>query len=201
MLTRAARRASTDRGTAARRSDPDEGAWQTVSASAIPFADGWHVPDALTLDEIGGIVDAFAAAARRALEAGFQVIEIHGAHGYLMNQFLSPLSNQRTDRYGGSFENRTRLLLEVVEATRAVWPAHLPLLVRLSCTEWVDGGWDADDTVVLSRLLAERGVDLIDCSSGGNSATARIPMATGLSGPLRREGARARPACSRARSA
>ena len=180
QLAHAGRKASVHRpwnGGAPLRSD--EGAWQTVSASAIPFADGWHVPDALTLDEIGGIVDAFAAATRRALEAGFQVIEIHGAHGYLMNQFLSPLSNQRTDRYGGSFENRTRLLLEVVEATRAAWPAHLPLLVRLSCTEWVDGGWDADDTVILSRLLEERGVDLIDCSSGGNSATARIPMGPG----------------------
>jgi 2,4-dienoyl-CoA reductase-like NADH-dependent reductase (Old Yellow Enzyme family) len=158
---------------------PDEGAWQTVSASAIPFADGWHRPDALSLDEIGGIVAAFEAAARRSLEAGFQVIEIHGAHGYLLNQFLSPISNQRTDRYGGSRENRTRLLLEVVEATRAVWPAELPLLVRLSCTEWVDDGWSGDDTVVLSRLLAERGVDLIDCSTGGNVATAKIPMAPG----------------------
>jgi 2,4-dienoyl-CoA reductase-like NADH-dependent reductase (Old Yellow Enzyme family) len=160
---------------------PDEGAWQTVSASAIPFADGWHTPDALSLDEIGGIVAAFEAAARRSLEAGFQVIEIHGAHGYLINQFLSPISNVRMDRYGGSFENRTRLLLEVVEATREVWPADLPLLVRLSCTEWVDGdgGWSGDDTVVISRLLSERGVDLIDCSTGGNVATAKIPMAPG----------------------
>jgi len=137
------------------------------------------VPDALSLDEIGGIVRAFEAAALRALEAGFRVIEIHGAHGYLLNQFLSPLSNTRTDRYGGSFENRTRLLLEVVEATRAVWPERLPLFVRLSCTEWMAGGWDGDDTVVLSRLLADRGVDLIDCSSGGNAAMARIPMAPG----------------------
>jgi 2,4-dienoyl-CoA reductase-like NADH-dependent reductase (Old Yellow Enzyme family) len=158
---------------------PDEGAWQTVSASAIPFTDGWHVPDALSPDEIVGIIRAFEAAARRSLEAGFQVVEIHGAHGYLLNQFLSTISNQRTDRYGGSFENRTRLLLEVVEATRAIWPAHLPLFVRLSCTEWVDGGWSADDTVRLAPLLAERGVDLIDCSTGGNVATARIPMAPG----------------------
>jgi len=162
---------------------PDEGAWQTVSASAIPFADGWHVPDALTLEEIGGIVNAFEAAARRSLDAGFQAIEIHSAHGYLLNQFLSPISNARSDRYGGSFENRTRLLLEVVEATRDIWPADLPLFVRLSCTEWVGGGWDGDDTVVLARLLAERGVDLIDCSSGGNVATARIPMAPGYQVP------------------
>jgi len=157
----------------------DEGAWQTVSASAIPFTDGWHTPQALTLDEVGGIVRSFETAARRALEAGFQVVEIHGAHGYLLHQFLSPLSNHRTDRYGGSFENRTRLLLEVVEATRAVWPKQLPLFVRLSCTEWVEDGWSADDTVVLARLLSERGVDLIDCSTGGNVATARIPMAPG----------------------
>jgi 2,4-dienoyl-CoA reductase-like NADH-dependent reductase (Old Yellow Enzyme family) len=158
---------------------PDEGAWQTVSASAIPFAEGWHTPDALTTDKVVDIVTAFQSAARRAVDAGFQVVEIHGAHGYLLNQFLSPLSNYRTDRYGGSFENRTRLLLEVVEATRAVWPARLPLFVRLSCTEWTDGGWDGDDTVALAPLLAERGVDLIDCSSGGNVATARIPMAPG----------------------
>jgi 2,4-dienoyl-CoA reductase-like NADH-dependent reductase (Old Yellow Enzyme family) len=158
---------------------PDEGAWETVSASALPFTDGWHTPHALTLEEIGGIVRAFEAAAVRSLAAGFQVIEIHGAHGYLLNQFLSPLSNRRTDRYGGSFENRTRLLLEVVEATRAVWPERLPLFVRLSCTEWVAGGWDGDDTVVLARLLADRGVDLIDCSTGGNIATASIPMAPG----------------------
>jgi 2,4-dienoyl-CoA reductase-like NADH-dependent reductase (Old Yellow Enzyme family) len=157
----------------------EEGAWQTVSASAIPFADGWHTPDALGLDEIDGIVEAFAAATRRALEAGFQVVEIHGAHGYLLNQFLSPISNRRTDRYGGSRENRTRLVLEVVEATRAAWPVELPLFVRLSCTEWVDGGWSADDTVWLAPQLAERGVDFIDCSSGGNVATARIPMAPG----------------------
>lgn len=157
----------------------DEGAWRTVSASAIPFTDGWHTPQALTLDEVGGIVQSFEAAARRALDAGFQVVEIHGAHGYLLHQFLSPLSNHRTDRYGGSFENRTRLLLEVVEATRAAWPKQLPLFVRLSCTEWVEDGWSADDTVVLARLLSERGVDLIDCSTGGNVATARIPMAPG----------------------
>ena len=162
---------------------PAEGAWETVSASAIPFADAWHTPRSLSGEEIGGIVQAFADAARRSLDAGFQVVEIHGAHGYLLNQFLSPLSNHRTDRYGGSFENRTRLLLEVVEATRAVWPEHLPLLVRFSCTEWTDGGWSADDTVVLSRLLAERGVDLIDCSSGGNVSTARIPLAPGYQVP------------------
>lgn len=169
----------------------DEGAWQTVSASPLPFADGWHTPAALTTDEVGGIVTLFKAAAQRSLEAGFEVVEIHAAHGYLLNQFLSPLSNHRMDQYGGSFENRTRLLLDVVDAVRAVWPDHLPLFVRLSCTEWVDGGWNGDDTVVLSRQLAARGVDFIDCSSGGNVATAQIPMAPGyqvpFAGRVRRE--------------
>jgi 2,4-dienoyl-CoA reductase-like NADH-dependent reductase (Old Yellow Enzyme family) len=136
-------------------------------------------------------VAAFEAGARRSLEAGFEVAEIHAAHGYLLNQFLSPLSNHRTDQYGGSFENRTRLLLEVVDAVRAVWPEHLPLFVRLSCTEWADGGWSGDDTVALSRLLAARGVDFIDCSTGGNVATAKIPMAPGyqvsFAGRVRRE--------------
>src|SRR3954451_13948618 len=146
---------------------PDEGAWPTVSASAIPFADGWHTPDALSLDEIGGIVKAFEDAAIRSLEAGFQVIEIHGAHGYLLNQFLSPLSNQRTDRYGGSFENRTRLLLEVIEAVRREWPERLPLFVRISATDWTEDGWDLEHSVELARQLRRLPVDLVDCSSGG----------------------------------
>lgn len=158
---------------------PDEGAWQTVAPSAIPFAEGWHTPRALSVEEIGEVVAAFGAAAERALAAGFEVVEIHGAHGYLGHEFLSPISNRRTDQYGGTFENRVRFLLEVAEACRAVWPERLPLLVRLSCTDWVDGGWDVEQTVELSRRLAARGVDLIDCSSGGNVATAKIPMAPG----------------------
>lgn len=170
---------------------PDEGAWETVSASALPFADVWHTPRALSLGEIGGIVAAFEGAARRSLAAGFEVVEIHAAHGYLINQFLSPLSNQRTDQYGGAFENRTRLLLEIVDAVRAVWPDRLPLFVRLSCTEWTEGGWTGDDTVRLAQQLAARGVDFIDCSSGGNVATAQIPMAPGyqvsFAGRVRRE--------------
>ncbi|MGE3273214.1 MAG: oxidoreductase, partial [Chloroflexota bacterium] len=170
---------------------PDEGAWETVSASALPFSDGWHTPTALTTGEVGGIVEAFEAATKRSLEAGFEVVEVHAAHGYLINQFLSPLSNQRTDQYGGSFENRIRLLLEIVDVVRAVWPAELPLFVRLSCTEWTEGGWTGDDTVALCQLLAARGVDFIDCSSGGNVATAQIPMAPGyqvsFAGRVRRE--------------
>lgn len=170
---------------------PDEGAWPTVSASALPFGEGWHTPAALSTADVGGIVEKFAQAARRALAAGFEVAEIHAAHGYLIHQFLSPLSNQRTDQYGGSFENRARLLLEIVDAVRPIWPAELPLFVRLSCTEWTEGGWSGDDTVQLACLLAARGVDFIDCSSGGNVATAKIPTSPGyqvsFAGRVRRE--------------
>jgi 2,4-dienoyl-CoA reductase-like NADH-dependent reductase (Old Yellow Enzyme family) len=125
------------------------------------------------------VVQAFIQAARRALEAGFQVVEIHAAHGYLLHQFLSPLSNQRQDCYGGSFENRIRLLLEVTNAVRTVWPEDLPLLVRLSATDWVDGGWNPDETVELARRLKPLGVDLIDVSSGGTAASAKMPVGPG----------------------
>ena len=123
---------------------------------------------ALTLDDIAAIVDAFRDAARRALAAGFDVVEIHAAHGYLIHEFLSPLSNTRTDEYGGSFENRIRLCLEVVDAVRGVWPERLPLFVRISATDWSDGGWDIEQSVELARRLREHGVDLVDCSSGGD---------------------------------
>jgi 2,4-dienoyl-CoA reductase-like NADH-dependent reductase (Old Yellow Enzyme family) len=155
---------------------PHEGAWETVAPSAIPFADSWPTPRALELQDIGEVVSAFRGAASRALVAEFEAIEIHGAHGYLLHEFLSPFSNQRTDQYGGSFENRIRVHLEVADAVRAVWPERLPLFWRLSCTEWTEGGWDLEETIELSRLLAQRGVDLIDCSSGGNVATASIPL-------------------------
>ena len=130
------------------------------------------------------MVRAFAAAARRALAAGFQVVEIHAAHGYLLHEFLSPLSNQRTDRYGGSLENRTRIVREVVEAVRREWPDRLPLLLRVSCTDWTEGGWDLPQTVELARRSRALGVDLIDCSSGGNVATARIPAGPGYQVPF-----------------
>jgi 2,4-dienoyl-CoA reductase-like NADH-dependent reductase (Old Yellow Enzyme family) len=162
----------------------DEGAWETVAPSAVPFDDGWHTPRALTVAEIGEVVDAFRRAAERALAAGFEVLEIHGAHGYLIHEFLSPISNRRADRYGGAFEHRARLALEVAEAVRAVVPDHLPLLFRVSATDWVEGGWDVEQTVELARLLAARGVDLIDCSSGGNVAAARIPMRPGYQVPF-----------------
>jgi 2,4-dienoyl-CoA reductase-like NADH-dependent reductase (Old Yellow Enzyme family) len=130
------------------------------------------------------VVRAFAAAARRALQAGFQVVEIHAAHGYLLHEFLSPLSNRRTDRYGGSLENRTRIVREVVEAVRREWPDRLPLFLRVSCTDWTDGGWDLPQTIELCRQVRPLGVDLVDCSSGGNVATARIPAGPGYQVPF-----------------
>jgi 2,4-dienoyl-CoA reductase-like NADH-dependent reductase (Old Yellow Enzyme family) len=157
-----------------------EGGWRpVVGPSAIPFSPKHPVPHALTEQEIGEVVGAFRDGARRALDAGFKVIEIHGAHGYLIHEFLSPISNQRTDRYGGSFENRTRLLLDVVDAIRTIWPESLPLFLRLSCTDWVEGGWDIEQSIALARLLPPLGVDLVDCSSGGNVAGAKIPLSPG----------------------
>ncbi len=138
-----------------------------VAPSAIPFDADWNVPHALTLDEIGGIVAAFVAAARRATAANFDVLEIHGAHGYLLSQFLSPLSNRREDEYGGSLENRMRLLLRVAEAVREEWPEERPLFVRVSASDWTPGGMDVDQMVEVARALKERGVDLIHVSSGG----------------------------------
>ena len=160
------------------------GAWQPVGPSALPFDQGWRTPDALDGSGLQGIRDAFKAAAQRALAAGFQVAEVHAAHGYLLHQFLSPLANHREDRYGGSFENRIRLLCEVVETVRAVWPDHLPLLVRISATDWVEGGWDLEQSVALSRILGPLGVDLMDCSSGGAVPGARIPAAPGYQVPF-----------------
>ncbi len=161
-----------------------EGGWKTVAPSALAFAPGYDTPEALDAAGIRRVVTSFAAAARRAEKAGFDFVEIHGAHGYLLHQFLSPLANQRTDNYGGSFENRARLALEVTEAVRAAWPAHLPLFVRLSATDWAEGGWTADETVALSKLLKERGADLIDVSTGGLVPHAKIPVAPGFQVPF-----------------
>ena len=159
---------------------PADGGWQPVAPSAIAFAPtDYAVPTALDHAGITAVVEAFRNAARRALEAGFDFVEIHAAHGYLLHEFLSPLSNLRTDNYGGSFENRTRLLLEVVDAVRSVWPERLPLFVRISATDWAEGGWNPDESVALARLLRDHGVDLVDCSSGGNVADAKIPVAPG----------------------
>ena len=157
----------------------EAGGWPVVGPSAIPFSEGDPVPGAL--DEVGidGIVAAFEAAADRALAAGFQVIEIHAAHGYLLHEFLSPLSNQRTDQYGGSLENRMRLPLRIAESLRQRIPAELPLFVRISATDWADGGWDIEQSVVLARHLKKLGIDLIDVSSGGLVPRARIPVSKG----------------------
>lgn len=163
---------------------PADGGWEpTVAASAAPFAD-LPAPTELSRDGIGDVVVAFRDAARRALDAGFEVAEIHAAHGYLLHTFLSPLSNTRADEYGGSFDNRVRLLLEVVDGVRDVWPDSAPLLVRLSATDWVDGGWDGDDTVSLAKHLGDHGVDLIDCSSGGVVSGASIPTGPGYQVPF-----------------
>ena len=156
-----------------------DGGWQPVAPSVIAFSPEYGMPAALDQAGIDAVVDAFRQAARRALQAGFDVVEIHAAHGYLLHQFLSPLANLRTDGYGGNFANRTRLMLEVADAVRSVWPERLPLIVRISATDWADSGWDSDASVELARLLREHGVDLIDVSSGGMVANAQIPIAPG----------------------
>ena len=159
---------------------PAEGGWQPVAPSALAFSSSYAVPDALDQAGIERVIEAFRQAARRALAAGFDFVEIHAAHGYLLHQFLSPLANRRADAYGGTFENRTRLVLEVVDAVRAEWPAHLPLFVRISATDWAEGGWTIDESVQLCRLLREHGVDLVDVSSGGLVPNAKIPAAPGF---------------------
>ena len=158
---------------------PAEGGWPIVGPSPVPFAPGYAVPEELSVAAIAAVVEAFAAAAKRALAAGFQVLELHAAHGYLLHEFLSPLSNQRHDAYGGALENRCRLACEITEAVRAVWPQELPLFVRISASDWTEGGWDIADSVALARRLAPLGIDLVDCSSGGNVATAAIPVGPG----------------------
>jgi 2,4-dienoyl-CoA reductase-like NADH-dependent reductase (Old Yellow Enzyme family) len=162
-----------------------EGGWTTVAPSAVPYQPGWPAPHALTLSEIADLAGAYGRAAARAMRAGFDVLEVHGAHGYLPHQFLSPLSNRRRDRYGGDRLGRMRFLLEVVEAVRAHWPEERPLFVRLSCTDWVGGGWHLDDSIVLGRELGLHGVDLVDCSSGG-VVPARVPERPGYHVPFAR---------------
>jgi 2,4-dienoyl-CoA reductase (NADPH2) len=155
---------------------PEQGAWEVVGPSPVPFDEGHPVPRAADEAEIRRIIDAFIAATRRSVAAGFKVIEIHAAHGYLLHSFLSPLSNRRTDGYGGSLENRMRLVLEVAQAVRGAMPDELPLFTRISATDWVEGGWDLDQSVVLARELKAHGVDLIDCSSGALVPVAKIPV-------------------------
>ena len=161
-----------------------KGGWQPVGPSAIAFDEGYPVPDLLTRDDIRTIQGAFRAAAIRADAAGFEWLELHGAHGYLVHSFHSPLSNQRDDEYGGTFDNRVRFTLETVRAIRGVWPENRPLSVRLSCTDWVDGGWTINECVELARRLKGEGVDLIDCSSGGGSPKQVIPVGAGFQVPF-----------------
>ena len=163
---------------------PGDGGWQTVSASAIAGSDGSPPPTALTGDQISGLVDAFAAAARRAHRIGFDAIELHGAHGYLLHQFLSPLSNQREDQYGGSLENRMRFPLAVYDAVRAAWPEHKPLGVRISATDYLHGGWRMEDSVAFGGRLKQRGCDWIDVSSGGIAEGEKIPVGPGYQVPF-----------------
>ncbi len=181
QLAHAGRKASTYRPWSGHGTISEaEGGWTNVIApTAIAYAGDYPLPREMSKQDIAATVDAFRAAASRAHAAGFRVIEIHAAHGYLLHEFLSPLSNHRADEYGGSFENRTRLLREVVTAIRRVWPESLPLFTRISATDWAEGGWDIDQSVELARQLAVLGVDLIDCSSGGNVAGAKVPVGPG----------------------
>jgi 2,4-dienoyl-CoA reductase-like NADH-dependent reductase (Old Yellow Enzyme family) len=181
QLAHAGRKASTRRPWEGEGLLPEsEGGWRRVVApSAIPFSETYPRPQALAEAEIHEVVDAFAAAARRAARAGFDVLEIHSAHGYLLHEFLSPLANRRDDQYGGSFENRTRIVRELVAAVRKVWPERRPLFLRISSTDWVPGGWDVEQSVELARQVRALGVDLMDCSSAGIVPGAKIPLGPG----------------------
>lgn len=165
--------------------DPADGGWETVGPSAVAFG-GWPAPRELTTAEVQELPRAFADAAARSLAAGFEVVELHAAHGYLLHEFLSPLSNRRTDGYGGDLAGRSRLLVEVVDAVRGVWPERLPLFVRFSATDWVEGGWTVEETVEVAKDLAGHGVDLVDVSSGGNVPDAPIPVGPGYQVPFAR---------------
>ncbi len=186
QLAHAGRKASTDvpwRG--GKPLTPEQGAWQPIGPSPLAFGPNYAVPREMTAEDIQTVLDAFAAAARRALQAGFRIIELHSAHGYLGHSFLSPISNKRTDRYGGGLENRARFLLDLVAAVRAEWPDHLPLFVRLSCADWVEGGLTIEDTVNVARMLKATGaVDLIDCSSGGVDPGQKIELYPGYQVPF-----------------
>jgi 2,4-dienoyl-CoA reductase-like NADH-dependent reductase (Old Yellow Enzyme family) len=185
QLAHAGRKASTHRPWGGQGAvPPEEGGWVPIAPTDDPFAPDYPRPRAMTVADIADVVDAFRQAARRALLAGFDVVEVHAAHGYLIHEFLSPLTNTRTDEYGGSFDNRIRLCLEVVDAVRTIWIDERPLFVRISSTDWVPGGWDIDQSIELARRLHGRGVDLIDCSSGGNVARADIPVGPGYQVPF-----------------
>jgi 2,4-dienoyl-CoA reductase-like NADH-dependent reductase (Old Yellow Enzyme family) len=185
QLAHAGRKASTDapwRG--GKPLTPEEGGWQPMAPSPVPFDDASPIPWEVTQGDLEAVLSRFVAAARRSIEAGFEVLEIHMAHGYLLHEFLSPLSNHRIDEYGGPLENRMRLPLRVAEALRQTWPAQLPLFVRISCTDWIEGGWDLTQSIELCRRLKALGVDLIDCSSGALMPHAKIPAGPGFQVPF-----------------
>ena len=180
QLAHAGRKASVDAPWRGNKvlSDEENG-WKPVAPSEVAFSDTYRVPHELSKDEIKKVIRDFRDAAERALKAGFKVVEIHAAHGYLINEFFSPVSNTRTDEYGGAFENRIRIVLEIIESVKEVWPREYPLFVRISASEWSEKGWNIDDSVKLAKVLKEKGVDLVDCSSGGNVYKAKINI-----GPL-----------------
>jgi 2,4-dienoyl-CoA reductase-like NADH-dependent reductase (Old Yellow Enzyme family) len=185
QLAHAGRKASTCAPWRGQGAVPEsEGGWQVAGPGSDPFSENYPKPKPLTIEGIRSVAEAFAQAARRAHHAGFDVVEIHGAHGYLIHEFLSPLSNHRRDEYGGSFENRTRLGREVVKAVRGVWPDSSPLFLRISSTDWEQGGWDPAQSVELARQVKRVGVDLVDCSSGGNLPHAAIPAGPGFQTPF-----------------
>jgi len=186
QLAHAGRKASAARPWEGGGHLPDnQGGWPTVAPSAVAFGgDLTKVPHELTAAEIAKIYEDFVAAAKRAFSAGCEWVELHGAHGYLAHEFLSPISNRRTDRYGGSFENRIRFVLELTRAVRGAWPERLPFTVRLSCSDWIDGGWTIEESVDLAKRLKSEGVDLVDCSSGGSAENARIPVGAGYQVPF-----------------
>lgn len=186
QLAHAGRKASTARPwDGAGRVEEKQGGWKDVVApSAIPFSPDYPMPVELSTEGIAGVVRAFGEAAGRALQAGYRVVEIHAAHGYLLHSFLSPLSNHRSDAYGGSLQNRTRIVREVAESVRRHWPEKYPLFIRISASDWTPGGWDVEQSIELARTLRPLGVDLVDCSSGGNVAGAKIPMVPGYQTPF-----------------
>ena len=185
QIAHAGRKASTARPWEGHNTvSKDQGGWTPVAPSAIPFDKNSLVPKEMSVQEIQKVTEEFATAASNALKAGFQIAEIHMAHGYLLNEFLSPLSNRRSDEYGGSIENRMRFPIEVAEKIRKIWPAKWPVFVRISTTDWVDGGWTLDDSIIFCKKLKEIGIDLIDCSSGGSSADAKIKAGPGYQVPF-----------------
>ncbi|MEM6280891.1 MAG: NADH:flavin oxidoreductase/NADH oxidase [Chloroflexota bacterium] len=186
QLAHAGRKAGTYRPWEAKHGpvSDEDGAWQPVGASAVPFAEGYRMPHELTVDEIAQVQQAFVDGAVRADRAGFDMVEVHAAHGYLLHSFYSPVANHRTDEYGGSFAGRTRMLLETVQRVRAVWPDEKPVAVRLSASDWVEGGWTAEDSVALAKLLKDAGADIIDCSSGGIAPDVTYPVGAGYQVPL-----------------